>query len=115
MGGLYLDFSSDPESGRPMGCDFPGNFIQTKKQRGWKRKAHAPTGCQKQRRESTDNREPKMMYQIVEQYASDQNAWINDFIGSLEKMLANGAGSLQEEYSFPGPDDKIAEPDPEPG
>jgi len=56
-----------------------------------------------------------MMYQIVEQYADDQNIWIDDFIASLEKMLANGAGSLQEEFSFPDPDDEMQEPDPEPG
>jgi len=108
--GLYLDFSFDPESGRPTGCDFPDNFIHTKKQRGWKSKAHAPKGCPKQQLESKDNREPKMMYQIVEQYANDQNIWIDDFIDSLEKMLANGADNLQEEYSFPGPDDKIPDP-----
>jgi len=28
-------------------------------------------------------------------------------------MLANGAGSLQEEFSFPNPDDKMPEPDPD--
>jgi len=113
--GLYLDFSFDPASGRPTGCDFPDVFINTKKSRGWQRKNHAPKGCDRQRIESKDYREPKMMYQIVEQYADDQNIWIDDFIASLEKMLANGAGSLQEEFSFPDPDDKMQEPDPEPG
>jgi len=112
---LYLDFTFDPQSGRPTGCDFPEHFTNTKKQRGWKQKAHAPKGCQKQQLESTGDREPKMMYQIVEQYADDQNIWIDDFIPSLEKMLANGADSLQEEFSFPGPDEQMTEPDPEPG
>lgn len=56
-----------------------------------------------------------MMFQIVEQYAEDQNIWIDDFIASLEKMLANGAGDLQSEFSFPDPDDELQEPDPEPG
>jgi len=59
------------------------------------------------RLESTGTREPKMMYEIVEQYADDQNIWIDDFIPSLEKMLANGYHSLQEELSFPGPDDQM--------
>jgi len=113
--GLYLDFTFDPQSGRPTGCDFPKHFTNTKNQRGWKRKNHAPKGCQKQQLESTGNREPKMMYEIVEQYADDQNIWIDDFIPSLEKMLANGYHSLQEELSFPGPDDQMTEPDPEPG
>lgn len=113
--GLYLDFTFDPESGRPTGCDFPQHFTNTKHQRGWKQKSHAPRGCQKQQLESKGDREPKMMYKIVEEYADDQNIWINDFIPSLEKMPANGADSLQEEFSFPGPDDKMPEPAPEPG
>jgi len=113
--GLYLNFSFDPQSGRPVGCDFPDFFTNTKNQRGWKRKNHAPKGCQKQQLESKGNREPKMMYKIVEQYADDQNIWIDDFIASLEKMLASGAGSLQEEFSFPSPDHQLPEPDPEPG
>jgi len=113
--GLYLDFSFDPQSGRPTGCDFPDHFTNTKHQRGWTKKSHAPKGCQKQQLESKGDREPKMMYQIVEQYADNQNIWIDDFMPSLEKMLSNGADSLQEEFSFPGPDDEMQEPDPEPG
>lgn len=54
-----------------------------------------------------------MMYKIVEQYADNQNVWIDDFVATLEKMLANGASSLREEFSFPGPDEQIQEPDPE--
>jgi len=106
--GLYLDFAFDPQTGRPTGCDFPEHFSHKKK--GWKKKEHAPKGCPKQLLESTGNREPKMMYKIVEQYANNQNVWIDDFIPSLEKMLANGADGLREEFSFPNPDDRMPDP-----
>ena len=32
----------------------------------------------------------KPLHQIVEEYAKDQNAWIADFIPTLEKMMSNG-------------------------
>jgi len=93
--GLYLDFSSDNVTGRPLGC----NFRDPNKQ-NWKNTA---VNCPLQKIKSKDGREPTMMYQIVEQYADDQNIWINDFIAALEKMVSNGAGSLHLESDIPTP------------
>ena len=50
--------------------------------------------CQKQRREEPAGSTP--MYQIMEEYANDQTAWINDFVPALEKMLANGYSTLTD-------------------
>ena len=30
------------------------------------------------------------LYQIFEEYAADNQKWVDDFIPALEKMLANG-------------------------
>ncbi len=32
----------------------------------------------------------KALHEIVEEYAADQNAFVTDFIPTMEKMLANG-------------------------
>ena len=34
------------------------------------------------------------LHQIFEEYAADQNKWIHDFKGALEKMLNNGYEGL---------------------
>eukprot|EP00927_Polykrikos_kofoidii_P039904 TRINITY_DN3419_c0_g1_i1.p1 TRINITY_DN3419_c0_g1~~TRINITY_DN3419_c0_g1_i1.p1 ORF type:complete len:567 (-),score=86.90 TRINITY_DN3419_c0_g1_i1:29-1729(-) len=87
--GLYLDFSFDETTGRPLGCNFKagGSFSST------------VPDCPLQDLLSNDG---KKMYEIVDEYAEDQNIWANDFIAALEKMLANGNadGNLREEYTF---------------
>ena len=53
--------------------------------------------CAKQRHAEPAGSTP--LYQIMEEYANDQTAWINDFIPAMEKMLHNGYTSLTD-----GPD-----------
>lgn len=89
--GLYLDFSFDPATGRPSGC----NFEEGK----WK---NTVVDCPLQALESNDDREPKKMHEIAEQYAENQNIWIDDYTVALEKMLANGYDALTEVFSFAG-------------
>ena len=35
------------------------------------------------------------LYKIVEEFADDQKAWMNEFVISMEKMLANGYSEIQ--------------------
>ena len=41
------------------------------------------------------------LHQIFEEYASNQQQWLDDFVPTLEKMLANGYGGNE---LTPGPD-----------
>ena len=41
------------------------------------------------------------LHQIFEEYASNQQKWLDDFVPTLEKMLANGYGGNE---LTPGPD-----------
>lgn len=95
--GLYIDFSFDNQTGRPTGCNFPTSQQVSKRGGNWQ---STTPDCPLQMLESDDGRQPKKMHEIAEQYADDQNVWAEDFIASLEKMVANGAGDLHEEFSF---------------
>jgi len=88
--GLYIDFSFNSDTGKPLGCGLGDSL--------WK--AESPH-CEKQQIKNPED--GMAMYQIVEEYADNQQIWATDFIAALEKMLSNGAepGSLKQEYVFP--------------
>ena len=79
--GFYWKFESDPETGLPSGCP---NFDDPKFQSGKRRRAmndcemedYAPEGVE--------------LNAIVDEFADDQQAWLEVFVPTLEKMLANG-------------------------
>ena len=50
--------------------------------------------CPKQRRQEPTG--SSCLHEIMEEYANDQTAWINDFVPTLEKMLRNGYTSLTD-------------------
>lgn len=92
--GLYLDFTSNSTTGRPLGCNFAKHAEQ------WK---DGEVECPKQMlKTKKDGRKPRKMWRIADQYAEDQNVWVDDFIATLEKMLGNGASDLREDFSFEG-------------
>mmetsp|Transcript_72286 Transcript_72286/g.156956 ORF Transcript_72286/g.156956 Transcript_72286/m.156956 type:complete len:575 (+) Transcript_72286:62-1786(+) len=91
--GLYLLFETG-KGGIPLGC----KGLSTKKQK-WT--AHnimngrkgldfykAEPRCNKQK--LGDGKGTLKMYQLVERYSENQEAWMDDFIPALQKMLANG-------------------------
>lgn len=81
--GFYRKFSSDPVTGRPFGC--PG--LDNAKFQSGQRKTASPV-CEKN--DYAPEGEP--LYMIVEEFADDQQSWINTFVPSMEKMVANGYG-----------------------
>ena len=54
--------------------------------------------CQKQRHAEPVGSTP--LFQIMEEYANNQTAWINEFIPAMEKMLRNGYSSLEPAPNF---------------
>ena len=74
--GLYLDFNIT-DDGTPVGC--PGGFGRFVDAKCGVNMYEEPAGS-------------KPLYQVVEEYADDQNAWIEDFIPTMEKMMSNGYG-----------------------
>ena len=106
--GLYFDFQVT-EDGTPYGCPnlegfHPENW--KKKQFTWTikpRHGRQDPECPLQTLAVPEGSTP--LYQIVEEFADDQDAWIRAFIPTLEKVLSNGyqANDLQDsalEYSF---------------
>ena len=76
--GLYHDFNVT-DDGRPYGC--PGLTEPEPK------RFRFPE-CGVNKIEEPPGSTP--LYQIVEKYATDQDAWLQDFVPALEKMLSNG-------------------------
>jgi len=87
--GLYFHFESDPKTGQPHGCAFPENLDD------WQEpdtgflagtKMTYPHKCGKE----THAPEGEALHKIVEDYASNQQKWFDDFIPIVHKMSANG-------------------------
>ena len=76
--GFYHKFESDPITGEPYGC--PG-FEAAKT--NWQ---SALPNCQKE--DYAPEGEP--LYKITEQFAIDQQGWMNEFVPAFEKMVENG-------------------------
>jgi len=88
--GLYRKFTMDTKTLKPLGC--PG-FENCKKYLTQEDKgcfvpgAMGATGCE---RNDEPAAEGQTMADVVEEYASDPNAFAKDFVAVYEKMLANG-------------------------
>ena len=88
--GLFLKFDTDAKSGRPKGCS---GFKDQKWLSNQRRQIGNPHGCPLN--DAMDN-SGLMMHEIVEKFASDEQAWINEFAPAFQKMQENGynLGSL---------------------
>eukprot|EP00929_Paragymnodinium_shiwhaense_P093290 TRINITY_DN5343_c0_g1_i10.p1 TRINITY_DN5343_c0_g1~~TRINITY_DN5343_c0_g1_i10.p1 ORF type:complete len:402 (+),score=65.26 TRINITY_DN5343_c0_g1_i10:141-1208(+) len=92
--GLYLDFQVD-QHGLPTGCPGlgPGKFDldSIKAANGW---GEGWQECGPQRHAEPPGSEP--LYKHVEEFATNQQSWIDAFIPTMEKYLENGyqAGDL---------------------
>jgi len=96
--GLYLDFNVT--DGVPHGCeglghfademanDEPRNVWSTEPGHGW---LMGQPGCAKQTLSEPAGSTP--LYMIMEEYAHDNNLWIDDFTLAFEKMMRNGASN----------------------
>ena len=75
--GFYFNFTVDPETGKPGGCDgLTFNKHNKSPTVNCGLNHYAPEG------------EP--LYQIVEDYADHQDSWFRDFITAFDKMSRNG-------------------------
>ena len=95
--GLYREF--DVTDGVIHGCPglehFAESMASDEKRPVWSSlpgQGRQQPECPKQRLAEPAGSTP--LYQIMEEYANDQTAWINDFIATMEKMLRNGYTSL---------------------
>ena len=88
--GLFLKFNTDVTSGRPTGCSglndnkWLSNKSSTPKN---------PHGCPLNDAMDADGLK---MHEIVQEFADDNQAWIDNFVPTFQKMQENGydSGSL---------------------
>ena len=84
--GLYLNFDTD-ENGRPAGCTGLNN-------EEWpaltKRKKFRMSGEVECELNQTPTQDGTTVSEVMELYADDQTAWINDFVKVYDKMMENG-------------------------
>ena len=79
--GFYFNFTVDPETGKPGGCDgLTFNKLDKTGTVNCGMNHYAPEG------------EP--LYQIVEDFADHQDNWIRDFLVAFDKMSKNGNSDL---------------------
>lgn len=86
--GFYRKFKTDPVNGMPYGCP---SFDDDPKWLAGKRRTIVPD-CDME--DYAPEGEP--LFEIVEEFADDQQSWINTFVPSLEKMVENGYTDLVE-------------------
>jgi len=77
--GMYRHFEFNETDGYPYGCDGMNQYGNSKF-------SEAFCGLQQYRQSG----ETIHMYQHVEEFADDQQAWIDAFIPAMEKMMRNG-------------------------
>ena len=82
--GLFLKFDTDETTGRPIGCSGLNNRMWLSNQR---RLVKEPHGCPLN--DALDVSGLKM-HEIVEEFANDEQAWINEFVPVFQKMQENG-------------------------
>ena len=92
--GFYFKWNISTE-GLPRGC--PG-FKDTMTGKDltndeFRNKLFVKPNCPKQ---DSDDGTGQELWKTVEEYADDQELWINDFVSAFEKMQANGYKSLQQ-------------------
>ena len=83
--GFYRHFESNKTSGKPYGCagfDDPSTGWIDGGKSTWPEcglEEYAPEG--------------EMLYEIVDEFADDQQIWMDNFVPTFEKMLSNGYGA----------------------
>ena len=82
--GLFLKFDTDENTGRPIGCSGLNDRKWLSNQR---RTVMEPNGCPLN--DALDVSGLKM-HEIVEEFANDEQAWINEFVPVFQKMQENG-------------------------
>ena len=82
--GLFLRFDTDDATGRPVGCSGLEDYKWLSNQRRMVRKPH---GCPLN--DMLDISGLKM-HEIVQLFANDEQAWIDEFVPAFEKMQENG-------------------------
>lgn len=105
--GLYYNFTRDPSTGRATGVPILDEWDATNWSASeWGSKPvpedrNAFTQLGKQTHEIDDGVNGKRpIYEILDEYANSQQAWIQDFVPAMEKMLENGYGSTDLTYNF---------------
>ena len=83
--GFYRHFQFNETTGMPYGCDA---FEKPKFKAGQMNSVQVDCGLE----EHIPEGESQKLYQIVEEFAEDQEAWMNEFVPALVKMLDNGYG-----------------------
>lgn len=99
--GLYYKFQSNHTTGKPMGC--PGFESKHWNIESWRqgRGRSVVANCQKLEDYTPDGPSGEKLYELVEEFAEDQNTWIIDFVRAFEKMLSNGYDDLSPtSFSF---------------
>ena len=87
--GLYYKFNSDSTTGQPLDC--PGFKSKRWNINNWKRgKISVIPDCQVKEDYSPDGVDGEKLYELVEEFADNQDAWMFDFMGAFLKMLSNG-------------------------
>ena len=76
----------DPDTGRPSGCDC---FSKAQRAPNWANSR--VVDCPKQNYAP----EGEPLYQIIEEYADNQDLWYQDFLTALDKMSMNGNDPTQ--------------------
>ena len=88
--GLFLKFSTDAATGRPVGCS---GLTDSQWLSNRRREPRTPHGCPLN--DAMDVGGLKM-HEIVQQFADDNQAWVESFVPTFQKMQENGytSGSL---------------------
>ena len=82
--GLFLKFEVDEATGRPIGCK---GLNDRKWLSNRRRMVREPHGCPLN--DALDI-EGSKMHEIVEEFANDEQVWIDEFVAVFEKMQENG-------------------------
>merc|ERR1712203_269473 len=102
--GMYLDFKSGRD-GVLHGCVGLEHFnasMQSDTKKSILSRDGVNVGqplCGKQMLEEPAGSTP--LYQVMEEYAENQTAWIDDYIPTMEKMMRNGYESLIDSEEVP--------------
>lgn len=94
--GMYIHFDVNESNGYPYGCPglehFKPEHIVNGGLDSGRRSRFSEANCEKQMYKDEDD---VPMYEIVEEFADDQAAWVDAFIPTMEKMMWNGYDGLE--------------------
>ena len=102
--GFFLDWQIDPDTKLPSGCTAfdrdRGETAEETKENYGSVKCLGEVGCPRQMLK--DEQSGKALYQLVEQFAGDQESWISAYTEAFIKMQSNGyaAAFLKQKSSY---------------